>query len=616
VIVLDLVSEPALSEQVLQILTASETEEEKVVIGLSTIMTWARTSPVSAEEGEEEDEDKALTEEDYKRRRPHVNFRDQHTLEKLLVRSKTETVRTHVVCAGLLYGGAEELLHPLFKLAWHNKPLPLLSLKGDGANVLPTIHVADLCSVLLKVVEGEGPSYIVAVDDAREQTLAKVTHAIAKHLGTGEVSTPSADEVMLGKDVDYFQIDLKIQPTSVAEMGIEWVARSGFVRNVQSVVAEFRKARAIEPLKLLLVGTLAGVSGCLESEVAAAIAREYKVAHVTTASLIAEAVGLQSELSDKVRAAKASDKQNTGNLPDELLVQLVRNKLNSTVCTNQGWVLDGYPYTLPQLKLLAPEKADDDDEVPEAEDGDEEDEDKPKAQADLTPEHVLIVRSADDQLKQRVQAMGQPQVEATGMTAEQLLKRMQLCAQANAPEGPNNVLMHKALKEIEPLEMDVDPASDGAEPILARARVYLGKPRNYGPTEAETKAREERLAALAAEAEAKSAALAAQRLEVRARAAAWAEKAAGRAAPRQWVRAWAGLLRVLRPSPFSRAILLLPLASLRLASPRLASPRLASLFLLRPLCARRRRRQSASACARLTRRAYMTASCTRRSCSR
>lgn len=189
------------------------------MVGLSTIMTWARTSPPEAEE--EGGEAPPLTEEEYKRRRPHVNFREQHTLEKLLTRSKTATVRTAVVCAGLVYGGAQELFHDLFKAAWHNRPLPLLSLSGAGANVLPTIHIADLCSVVLKVAAGEGPAYVVAVDSAHEQTLAKVTGAIARHLGTGEVAPVARDDVMLHKDVDYFQLHLRISPAAVLEMGIE-----------------------------------------------------------------------------------------------------------------------------------------------------------------------------------------------------------------------------------------------------------------------------------------------------------------------------------------------------------------------------------------------------------
>ncbi|KAG8465701.1 hypothetical protein KFE25_003008 [Diacronema lutheri] len=517
VIVLDLVSEPVASEQVLQLLATlaadggDESDAERVVIGVSTIMTWARTSPSPAEE--EGGEAPPLTEEEYKRRRPHVNFRDQHTLEKLLVRSGSESVRTAVVCAGLLYGGAEELFHPLFKAAWHNQPLPLLSLNGDGANILPTLHIADLCSVVLKVAAGEGPQYLVAVDQAREQTLRKVTDAIAKHLGTGEVVPMHRDDVLLDKDVDYFQLDLRIAPTSVLDMGFTWASRSGLARGAAKVVAEYRVERRILPLKVLLTGPLAGVAGCFESEVAAALAAEYKVAHVTASSLVAAVLVEQSELADKVRAAKAADKQHTGALPDELMAQLVRAKLNSTGCTNQGWVLDGFPQTLPQLKLIAPEKESDADEEVEAEeeaDEGEEETERPKPPADLTPESIIVVRMPDTQLKARVQSMSQPQVEATGMTAELLLKRMQAYAQAAAPEGPNNVLTHKALAQVEPLELAHDDAS--IETSLSRARIYLGRPRNYGPTAAEVAAKAERLEALRVEAEANAAKLEAERL--------------------------------------------------------------------------------------------------------
>ena len=38
------------------------------------------------------------------------------------------------VAAGLTYGAEEDLFHTLFKTAWGNKPLPMLS-TSDGANV-------------------------------------------------------------------------------------------------------------------------------------------------------------------------------------------------------------------------------------------------------------------------------------------------------------------------------------------------------------------------------------------------------------------------------------------------------------------------------------------------
>jgi hypothetical protein len=114
-------------------------------------MAWARTSP-NADEPE-----RPLTESDYKTRRPHGNYKELVSLEKLVTKSKREGLRAHVVAAGLTYGEEEDVFHTLFKTAWSNAALPLLSM-SDGSNVLPTIHVTDLCSVVLKLLESDATS--------------------------------------------------------------------------------------------------------------------------------------------------------------------------------------------------------------------------------------------------------------------------------------------------------------------------------------------------------------------------------------------------------------------------------------------------------------------------
>jgi len=499
IIVLDLVADIDGAEKVLELLAEHAGEEEKIVIGVSTIMTWSRTSPADPE-----DLEKALTDEEYKRRRPHVNFRDQHTLEKLVVRSKSATVRTVVVAAGLLYGGGEDIFHELFKLAWHNKSVPLLSF-DEGANIVPTMHITDLCSVVTELGAGNIPaSYVVAVDQAQGQTLKAITQAIATVLGTGEIDRPIKEDVALNRHADYFQVDLKIQAALVADMGIEWVAQAGLVRSMPKVVAEYRKERGIEPLKLLVVGPLAGVEGCTEFALAAALAAEYKVPHITAAALVAEVLAGESELKDRVKAAKDKEKKGAapGDLPDDLMKDVLIAKLNTPACTNQGWILDGVPATLPLLKLVAPEKDDDEEEEEAAEEEEgEEGAVPPKPASELTPEHVIVVRAPDNVLKQRAQALSQAQVEASGMTQDALHKRAQVFAQANQPEGPNNVLSHKALQNIEALELDDDGGDQHAAPLegfLVKSRIYLGKARNYGPTPAEVQAKADRLAAVAA----------------------------------------------------------------------------------------------------------------------
>jgi len=146
--VLDCVNQMEVAERQLAAIPATEMiSSPKVLVGVSSVMTWTRTSV------DEEAPETPLTEDEYKRRRPQVDFKELLALEKLVTKSKRdEVLRTHVVAAGITYGAEEDLLQPLFKGAWDCTPLPLLTL-NDASNLLPTIHIADLCSVVEKVFE-------------------------------------------------------------------------------------------------------------------------------------------------------------------------------------------------------------------------------------------------------------------------------------------------------------------------------------------------------------------------------------------------------------------------------------------------------------------------------
>lgn len=108
---------------------------------ISTVMTWALT-----ELGDLEDS-VSFTEDDYKKRKPHPNFKEHMRCEKEVLMVKKNTglkgnLKSLVVAAGLIYGDEEASLHYLFKMAWLNATsLPVI---GKGDNHIPLLHVRDL----------------------------------------------------------------------------------------------------------------------------------------------------------------------------------------------------------------------------------------------------------------------------------------------------------------------------------------------------------------------------------------------------------------------------------------------------------------------------------------
>lgn len=112
------------------------------VILISTIMTWALTKPLDPT-----DPDLPFTEADYRKRKPHPNYKEHIRCEREIVTVKKITnlknqLKTLVICCGITYGEEEGPLHYLFKMAWQNAPfLPIFS---KGWNKIPLLHIRDL----------------------------------------------------------------------------------------------------------------------------------------------------------------------------------------------------------------------------------------------------------------------------------------------------------------------------------------------------------------------------------------------------------------------------------------------------------------------------------------
>jgi adenylate kinase len=419
------------------------------------------------------------------------------------------------------------VFHSLFKAAWHQQPqeLPVF---GMGTNPLPCIHVADLAATLLNVIESRpATKYIVAIDDSRS-TLFEVTQAIAEHLGTGNVKHVSAEEGLAGsmltqQQQDLLSLDLRIDANCVKEFVINWKGQNGLIAAIQPVIAEFKTARNLTPLKVCVLGP----TGTNKSAYAARLCAKYKLHHVRKDFVIDEAVarleasaailldGNVEDLDGDVQAQSEQDRE----LLDQLKAQLVesggeheaeqvttwfRAKLRSMACLNQGFVLDGYPTTLEQATALF------------AAADDAEDADAPDA---LTvPEFVFSLDGSDAFLERWVMELPQPYAEAHGLTEDVFTKSLAEFRARNAVE--NAVINYFDFQEIHPVDVDVE-ALDGflivptTAPIdfgyldngevMKRMVAVIGEPHNYGPTSAEKAtidAKADKAATAAAEVEA------------------------------------------------------------------------------------------------------------------
>lgn len=134
-------------------------------------MTWAKTK------SESEDGEGSVTEDEFRRRKPHPNWKSHLALEKNITKfGKKANLKTFVIATGLVYHAGDSIFHYLLKAAWHNQQE--LICYGEGNNILPTIYLDDLVSLLVEIVETSPENrYMLAFDDSKN-TLYDITKVI------------------------------------------------------------------------------------------------------------------------------------------------------------------------------------------------------------------------------------------------------------------------------------------------------------------------------------------------------------------------------------------------------------------------------------------------------
>ncbi|ERE73390.1 adenylate kinase 7-like isoform 1 [Cricetulus griseus] len=484
----------------------------------------------------QDDTEVPFTEEDYRRRKHHPNFLDHINAEKIVLKSgkNAKKFATYVLATGLQYGLEGGILHAFFKMAWLGE-MPALPVFGDGTNVIPAIHVLDLAG-RKTALEKKGfgvhinPFLLPFVSDemgVNTTPTAKIPETsqltcISKNTGPGRIQKVPKENAFLTKDLtqdclDHLLVNLRMEALFVKEnFNIRWVAQSGFVENIGSILKEYKQSRGLLPIKICILGPPA----VGKSSIAEELAKYYKLHHIKIKDVISEAIAKleaivapkdsgegeddaeEEEEEENVDDAqelldgiKESMEQNAGRLEDQYVIRFVKEKLKSMPCKNQGYILDGFPKTYDQAKDLFNQE-------------DEEEEEEVRGKMFpfdklITPEFVCGLDASDDFLKERVMNLPESIVAGTHYSQDRFLRSLSNYRDINTDD--ETVFNYFDEIEIHPIHIDVGKLEDAQNRLAIKQLIKeIGEPRNYGLTEeekaeVEKKAAEERLAKEAAE---------------------------------------------------------------------------------------------------------------------
>ncbi|XP_031717540.1 adenylate kinase 7a [Anarrhichthys ocellatus] len=512
------ISESATQQQIEEAtwaITALNAEMEnfksrKMFILVSSVMTWAMTKPPNLEET-----DVLLSEEKFRRRRPHPNFRKHNHVENLVLklrRGKKFKLTGYVVACGLQYGKGENLFHYFFKVSWLMQ-FPKVPLFGQGTNHIPMIHVNDLGGVIQNIVELEPKSkYILAVDDSKN-TLEDIVKMISVTLGSGKMNkVPEQDAIAMKAfkpdELDYLNIDLRLNAFIIKDsFSLRWTSEAGMVENMRSIVEEYKDTRQLLPIRIFLVGPPA----VGKTTIAEKLCSHYQIHHIKIKEVIEEKITQLKEIVneadpdiDSEEVVTAAQKQleqfnnsmemNAGRLADHLVFDILREKLNSKPCRNQGFVLDGFPKSYEQAKLIfSDEETENQDVMPK----------KPVYNEQITPEHIFVLNATDDFLTNRAQRLPQSVAEKMRYTQEEFVPRLTRYRQLSTAE--QTLLDYFDELEILLEHIEVTTGDSEYTDVMKKITETVGIPKNCGlsPEEQEEEDRkkdEERKQKLAADA--------------------------------------------------------------------------------------------------------------------
>jgi adenylate kinase len=238
-------------------------------------------------------------------------------------------------------------------------------------------------------------------------------------------------------------------------MDLVWRYEAGILEQLNQFLDEYRRARGINPLRLVLLGP----PQVGKSHLAQRISSKYSLPLVDSRAVVRETIErlqrrVQGAENAQIRKAAQAEngeedngenegeqedaidpadleaerelleelteyaRANQGEYPETHCTAFLRAKLASMACQNQGYVLDGYPTTRGEaLHLFRKEGEGEVEEPPEGNEDENTTGVRPNLDATLAPEFVLVLEASDDWIKER--AMHRPEMEMTTETSEE-----------------------------------------------------------------------------------------------------------------------------------------------------------------------------------------------------
>lgn len=417
-------------------------------------------------------------------RRAYPKYESWKNIENLaLTCNKNENLRCYVLCAGIMYGLGEIILSQHFMSAWLGE-IEALPFIAPGDNVIPTVHITDLARMVAYILAyPPNQRYIVGCDHSADTQLM-IIQAISSAMSDGKVKAVDFVDVMLENWSEYLSLHLLVNTSSIFDdpaHPMEWHCSKGIVSCIDLLNQEFNAFRALRSVKVFVTGP--PVSG--KSHYSRKLAERYSVPHLHISSLIHEILQSTSELGEKVRKKLADLKQHmieeaeskkkknqeldyskfNPRVPEDLVSEIVKWKLNSNICRNRGYILEGWPRKFEDAKRLFTK----------------EDESLDK---DIYPDSVIIIKATNEFLIARAKSMPEQMVVGTHYNDEGMKRRLQAFRDANIPDKQPLIeyfISHKS----ETLEIEASVEEMVSLENIEKFIERNGKPFKFTPDEEE-----------------------------------------------------------------------------------------------------------------------------------